>query len=137
MDPKLEETKDALSKFGFAIETEVIPDEAHFGNWILVALGGTLAVRVTSDRGDIVLDLMPRRSFREGATEQDWYTWDVVMQALRLKTKSPDPLMSFLGYFHHLEFAFAPIQWKETLRDLRDTEREKRRRFMEGRHMRT
>jgi hypothetical protein len=140
MDPNklnLQATKQALSESGFSIETEVIPDEAHFGNWILIALKSTLAVRVTSDRGDMVLDLMPSRSFREGATEQDWYTWDVVMRALHLQPKSPDPLMSFLTYFRAFELAFAPIRWKETLRDLRDTEGEKRRRFMEGRHMRT
>jgi len=137
MDPEreLQDTKENLSRFGFSIESVVMPKEAHFGNWILIALGGTLAIRVTSDRGGIIVDLMPRRLFREGATEQDWYTWDVVMEALRLKDKSPNQLMSFLGYHHHLDFAFAPVQWKETLRDLREAEKEKRRRFMEGRQM--
>ncbi len=137
MDPKLQAIKQVLSESGFVVETVQPPDEKHFGNWILSAVRDSLVVRVTSDKGGILLDLMPGHLFREGATESDWYNWDVVVRALELKTKSSeDDLMSFLQESGELKYAFAPLRWKDTLGKLRQVEEDKRRRFMKERTVR-
>jgi hypothetical protein len=133
MDPLLEKTKRALSEYGFALEDEAAPDESHFGNWILIATHGSVTIRITKDRGDIMLDLIPRRSFREGASEEDWYTWDVVAKALNLKARTAEEMLEVVAKDNYLQVDFAPIYWKDTLPRLRYAEAEKRLRFMEGR----
>jgi hypothetical protein len=134
MNPKLEETKHALAKSDFAVEAVQAVDEAHAGNWILVASRGPLAVRVASDRGDIQIDLMPYHRFAAGLTEEsDWYNWDVVAQALGLQIKNDvDTLTSFLHQSGLVESEFQPDGWDEILPKLRNVEKEKRRRLMEG-----
>jgi hypothetical protein len=132
MDRLLEKTKRALSDSGFALEKEVPPDEEHFGNWVLIATYGNTTVRITRDKGDIMLDLMPRRVFREGATESDWYTWDVVAQALNLKARTAEEMLEIVSE-GHLQISFSPIEWKDwALPAIRRTEEDKRRRFIEG-----
>ncbi|HXL26767.1 MAG TPA: hypothetical protein VN952_08790 [Chthoniobacterales bacterium] len=134
MNPKLEETKHALAKSDFVVEAVQALDEAHAGNWILVASRGPLVVRIASDRGDIQIDLMPYHRFAAGVTEEsDWYNWDVVAQALGLQIKNDvDTLTSFLHESGLVESEFQPDGWEETLPKFRSVEKEKRRRLMEG-----
>jgi hypothetical protein len=134
MDPKLEETKHALAKADFAVEVLQAPDEAHFGNWVLVASRGSLVVRIASDRDGILIDLMPYHRFAAGPTEQsDWYNWDVVAQALDIQLDNGvDTLTSFLHHSGSVESEFQPDRWEEILTKLRSVEKEKRRRLTEG-----
>jgi hypothetical protein len=132
MDRLLEKTKRTLSDSGFAMEGEPEPDQAYFGNWILIATLGTVTVRITWDRGDIILDLIPRFLFREGAPEESWYTWDVVAKALNLKARTAEEMLELVSD-DYVQHAFNHIAWKDlTLAALRRTEEDKRRRFMEG-----
>jgi hypothetical protein len=132
MDRLLEKTKRALSDSGFAVEGEPEQDQAHFGNWILIATLGTVTVRITRDRGDIMLDLIPRFLFREGASEDSWYTWDVVAKAISLKARTAEEMLELVSDYH-VQHAFNHLKWKDfTLDALRQTEEDKRRRFMEG-----
>jgi hypothetical protein len=128
MNPKLEETKHALAKSDFAVEAVQAPDEADFGNWVLVASRGSLVVRVASDRGDILIDLRPYHRFAAGPTEQsEWYNWDVVARALDLQLdNSVDTLTSFLNQSGLLESEFQPDRWEGILPKLRSVEKEKR-----------
>jgi hypothetical protein len=134
MNPKLEETKHALAKSDFAVEAVQAPDEADFGNWVLVASRGSLVVRVASDRGDILIDVLPYHRFATGPTEQaDWYNWDVVAQALDLQLDNGvDTLTSFLHHSGLVESEFQPDRWEEILPKLRSMEKVKRRRLTEG-----
>src|SRR5258708_36599681 len=85
MNPKLEETKLALAKSDFAVEAVQALDEAHSGNWTLVASRGPLAVRISTDRADIQIDLMPYHRFEPRLTwEACSHILDVVPQALGL-----------------------------------------------------
>jgi hypothetical protein len=135
MNPKLEETKHALATSDFAVEAVQALDEAHLGNWILVASRGPLVVRIVSDRGDIRIDLIPYHRFAAGLTEEsDWYNWDVVAQALGLQVKNGvDTLTSFLHQSGLVESEFKPDGWEEVLPKLQSVEMEKRRRLTEGR----
>ncbi|SRR6266404_5568704 len=128
MNPKLEETKNALSKSDFAVEALQAPDEAHFGNWVLVASRGPLVVRIASDRGDLLIDLKPYHRFAAGPTEQsDWYNWDVVAQALDLQLDNGmDTLTSFLHQSGLVESEFQPDGWEGILPKLRSVGKEKR-----------
>jgi hypothetical protein len=136
MDRLLEKTKRALSDSGFAVEGEPVPDQAHFGNWILIATLGTVTVRITRDRSDIILDLIPRFLLREGASEDSWYTWDVVAKALNLKARTAEEMLELVSD-DYLQHAFNHIAWKDyALAALRRTEEDKRRRFMEGLNVR-
>jgi hypothetical protein len=134
MNPKLEETKHAVAKSDFAVEALQAPDEAHLGNWVLVASRGSLVVRIASDRGDILINLMPYHRFAAGPTERsDWYDWDVVAQALDLQLDNGvDTLTSFLQHSGLVESEFQPDRWEEILTKLRSVEKEKRRRLTEG-----
>jgi hypothetical protein len=134
MNPKLEETKEALAKSDFTVEAVQAPDHAHFGNWILVASRGPLVVRISSDRGGIQIDLMPYHRFAAGLTEEsNWYNWDVVAQALELQIKNgADMLTSFLQQSELVESEFQPDGWEEILPKLQSVEKEKRRRLTEG-----
>jgi hypothetical protein len=127
MNPKLEETKHALAKSDFAVEVVQALDEAHFGNWILVASRGPLVVRISSDRGDIQIDLMPYHRFAAGLTEEsNWHNWDVVAQALGLQIKNEaDALTSFLHQSGLVESEFQPDGWEEILPKLQSVEKEK------------
>jgi hypothetical protein len=134
MNPKLEETKEALAKSDFAVEAVQALDHAHFGNWILVASRGPLVVRISSDRGGIQIDLMPYHRFAAGLTEgSNWYNWDVVAQALELQIKNgADMLTSFLHQSGLVESEFQPDGWEEILPKLQSVEKEKRRPLTEG-----
>jgi hypothetical protein len=134
MNPKFEETKQALAKSDFAVEVVQALDEAHSGNWILVASRGPLVVRIVSDRGDIQIDLKPYHRFAADLTEEsEWYNWEVVAQALGLQIKNGvDALTSFLQLSGLVESEFQPDGWEEILPKLQSVEKEKRRRLMEG-----
>lgn len=130
MNPKLEETKHALATSDFAVEAVQALDEAHSGNWTLVASRGPLVVRISTDRGDIQIDLMPYHRFAAGLTEEScWYNWDVIAQALGLQIKNGgDALTSFLHQSGLVESEFQPDAWEEILPKLQSVEKEKRRR---------
>jgi len=126
VDPLLQTLKRALSESRFVLEEEVGPEEAHFGNWILVASYGSVTIRVTQGKDDIMLDLIPRRLFREGASEDAWYTWDVVARALNLKARTASEMLEKVPD-GHLQYLFSPAEWKEhTLPALCRTRTDKR-----------
>jgi hypothetical protein len=126
VDHLLHTIKRALSESRFVIEGEVAPDQAHFGNWVLVASYGSVTIRITEDKDDIMLDLIPRRLFREGASEDGWYTWDVVASALNLKARTAAEVLEIVPEAH-FQYLFGPMEWKEhTLPALRRTKANKR-----------
>jgi hypothetical protein len=88
MDPKLENTTDILSKLGFVTEFITPPDQAHFGNWFLIATRRPIALRAINDRGVVLLDLMEFDTFKAGANESDWFNWDVVASALGIQEEN-------------------------------------------------
>ena len=102
---------------------------------MLIAKRAPLALRVTNDRG-VVFDVMEWDAFQGGATESDWFNWDVVARALGIqKEKGEDQLSSFLRNVPKVEKAFLPPN-SATTKDLRHKiEAEKRREFMEGRRV--
>jgi hypothetical protein len=112
VDSLLQSIKRALSESRFALEAEVAPEAAHLGKWILIASYGSVTARITEDKGDILLDLIPRRLFREGASEDAWYTSDVVARALNLKARTPGELLEIVPDAH-LQYLFSPAEWKE------------------------
>jgi hypothetical protein len=133
VDSLLQTIKRALSESRFVLEAEVAPDEAHFGKWILIASYGSVTIRITEDKDDIMLDLIPRRLFREGASEDAWYTSNVVAKALNLKVRTAGELLEIVPDAH-LQYLFSPTEWKEhTLPALRRTKVGKRPRFVRSR----
>ena len=133
MDPHLEEALHRLEKAYFSFDKQQTPDGKNFGNWIVIGTREHLAVRVTSDRGDILLDLMPRERFTAGPNESDWYNWDVVARALGIDIfPEEDALRSFFDHSWMIDEAFSPYRWDKTAAMLSAVEQEKRRRFMEG-----
>jgi hypothetical protein len=149
-DPWFQRTVQALENWGFTLRDQSGPDAEHFGNWILVAVGDNLALRIIRDRGHVHLDLMPALVFQapEGAayydaegnpiqthpSESDWYNWDVVATALGIPFKPEiEPLISFQEYSGLVNDLFSPANWKQTKDLLAHVEEDKRRRFTEGR----
>lgn len=129
---ELKDARQVLEKAGFAIQSEIPPDQEHFGNWMLLATRAPLALRVTNDRG-VVLDVMEWDEFEAGAKEFDWYTWDVVARALKLKeVQAEEQLWSFAHNFLEVENAFLRPNWPATKDLLHKIEAEKRREFMGG-----
>jgi hypothetical protein len=63
MDPHLEEALHKLEEAQFSLQPLQGPDTRSFGNCILTGTRDHLAVRVTNDRGDILLDVMPGHLF--------------------------------------------------------------------------
>jgi hypothetical protein len=136
MDPKLEETTHTLRKAGFDTELITPPDQAHFGNWVLVATRPPFALRAINDRGVVLLDLMDWDTFKAGANESDWFNWDVVARAIGSQEENgADQLWSFLRNFRAVEIAFLRSNWAVTRELLYKIEAEKRRKFMEGSRM--
>jgi hypothetical protein len=138
----LEMATKLVSEFGFDTELMTPPDQAHFGNWMLIALSPPLALRVTNDRG-IVLDLIEADAFKAGADESDWFNWDVVARALGLQvvglhmsgieaTDSAPQLWAFLLNKKAVVNAFSQAEWAKTRDLLHKVEAEKRREFMGG-----
>ena len=123
----LHRIKRALSESRFILEGEAASDEAHVGNWVLVASYGSVTIRITEDKDDdIMLDLIPRRLFREGTSEDAWYTWDVVAKALNLKVRNAAEVLEIVPEAH-FQYLFGPMDWKEhTLPALRRTKANKR-----------
>jgi hypothetical protein len=123
VDSLLQSIKRALSESRFVLEAEVPRDKAHFGKWILIASYGSITIRITEDKEDIMLDLIPRRLFREGAPEDAWYTSDVVAKALNLKARTAGELLEIVPDAH-LQYLFSPTEWKDhTLPALRRSSR--------------
>jgi hypothetical protein len=139
VNPSISTVKSLLSGSDFTVESEAPPDEDHFGNWILTATRPSLAIRVASDKDDMTLDLMPLHLFREGASKDYWFTWDVVAEAFNLKVYSAKSMLKRLLLRNsELENALSPTRLKKfALPALRDAEAKKRRRFMEGRSVGT
>ncbi|SRR6266481_6711096 len=136
MDPKLEDTTDILSKFGFVTEFITPPDQAHFGNWVLVTTRHPIALRAINDRGVVLLDLMEFDTFKAGANEFDWFNWDVVACALGIQEENKgDQLWSLLSNLGTVESAFLRSTWETTRDILYKIEADKRRKFMEGHKM--
>jgi hypothetical protein len=48
----------------------------------MLATRPAVVLRVTNDRGVILLDLTEFDTFEAGAKESDWFNWDVVAPAL-------------------------------------------------------
>jgi hypothetical protein len=134
MDPKLEETINILGKAGFRSDILIAPDQDHFGNWVLLAVRHPVAVRVTNDRGVILLDVTDLDTFKGGASELDWYNWDVVARAIGIE-KIGDQLSSFLSNSEVVERAFSGTNLNGTRDLLHKIELDKRRRFMQGREI--
>ena len=96
------------------------------GYWTLVASLACLESCVD----DIMLHLIPRRVFREGASEDAWYAWDIVTKALNLKARTAAETLEIVPDAH-LQYLFSPMEWKEhTLPALRRTKRDRRARFV-------
>jgi hypothetical protein len=96
------------------------------GYWTLVASLACLESCVD----DIMLHLIPRRVFREGASEDAWYAWDIVTKALNLKARTAAETLEIVPDAH-LQYLFSPMEWKEhTLPALRRTKRDRRTRFV-------
>jgi hypothetical protein len=133
MDPHLQEARHRLEEARFLLEPLQAPDAKSFGNWILIGRREHLAIRVTNDRGDILLDLMPGQLFAVGPNESDWFNYDVVARALGIDLRpEDDEMQSLLGHFWMIDDAFSPDKWNKTAAILAAVEEEKRRRFMEG-----
>lgn len=133
-DPWYKATGLTLKDWGFNLRDQSEPDAKHFGNWILIATGHNLALRIIRDRGRVNLDLMPVIQFTQDAPESDWFNWDVVARALAIPLKPEiESLVSFHDYFQKVNDAFAPENWERTKSWLVHIEEEKRRRFTEGR----
>jgi hypothetical protein len=129
---ELELTTYSLRKWGFDTQLTTPPDQAHFGNWVLLATHAPLALRMINDRG-VALDLMEWDAFQAGAKESDWFNWDVVARALGIQEKDGEgQLWAFFHNFSTVETAFLRPNWPTTLDLLHKIEAEKRRRFMEG-----
>jgi len=129
---ELKDATQVLEKAGFAIQSEMPPDQEYFGNWMLLATRIPLALRVTNDRG-VVLDVMEWDAFQAGANESDWFNWDVVARALELKeVPLEEQLWSFVHNFLDVENAFLRSNWPATRELLLKIEAEKRREFMGG-----
>ena len=132
MDLKLEQTTKILKKVGFISQLVKPADEAHFGNWVVIALQPPLALRVTNDRG-VTLDLMDSDTFQAGANESDWFNWDVVVRALGIQEESgEDQLWCLIRNFDAVETAFLRQNWLTTKDLLHKIEQDKRREFMQG-----
>jgi hypothetical protein len=103
-----------------------LPDEAHFDDRVLLASYGSITIRIAEDKDDIMLHLIPRRVFREGASEDAWYAWDIVTKALNLKARTAAEILEIVPDAH-LQYLFSPMEWKEhTLPALRRTKRDRR-----------
>jgi hypothetical protein len=141
MDPELELTTTRLKERGFVTELVTPPDQAHFGNWALIAVRYPLALRVTNDRG-IVVDLMEGNAFQSGAGEAEWFNWDVVARALGIRVVSvveigvssekTDQLWAVFANEKAVVNAFSQAEWAKTRVLLHKVEKDKRREFMEG-----
>ena len=137
-DPWLQEAIPTLEKWGFIV-FPTSPDAYHFGNWVLPAARDNVALRLIRDRGPVHLDLMPRARFKLPVRnpESDWYTWDVVGEALRIPP--PTNRVFSLEWLHGslpvINDAFAPENWERTRELLSRVEEDKRRRFTEGRRV--
>jgi hypothetical protein len=140
MDPELELTTTSLEERGFVTELVTPPDQAHFGNWALIAVRYPLALRVTNDRG-IVVDLMEGNTFQSGAGEVEWFNWDVVARALGIPVVSfvvigasekMDQLWAVFANEKAVVNAFSQPEWAKTRALLHKVEKDKRREFMEG-----
>jgi hypothetical protein len=111
---RLDEIADTLKQRDFIVSSQV-PDTKNLGNWTMIAGRLNLVVRVTSNRGDILLDLMPLHRFRPPSTESDWFNWGVVARTLGIaKTTKGGPIRSFLEHFYMIDQAFAPQNWTQT-----------------------
>ena len=136
MDPHLEEARHRLEAAQFFLRPLQAPDAKSFGNWILIGTRQHLAVRVTNDRGDILLDVMPSHLFAIGPNESDWFNYDVVARALGIDLRpEEDGLRSFVDHFWMIDEAFSPYKWDKTAAILAAVEEQKRRSFMEGRRV--
>ena len=125
VDPLLHTIKRALSESRFTLG-EVAPDEAHFDDRVLLASYGSITIRIAEDKDDIMLHLIPRRVFQEGASEDAWYAWDIVTKALNLKARTAAEILEIVPDAH-LQYLFSPMEWKEhTLPALRRTKRDRR-----------
>ena len=70
-DTRFRATVRTLKKFGFSIKPLRTPDKLHFGNWLFTATRSNLAVLVTNDRNDVLLDLVPLHLFRPGSDKSE------------------------------------------------------------------
>jgi hypothetical protein len=68
-DPRFKATVLALKDWGFNLWEQSGPDPKHFGNWMLIGVRNPLAIRITGDREDVNLDVMPSALFKQGASE--------------------------------------------------------------------
>ena len=136
MASELKDTIDILSKLGFVTGSITPPDEEHFGNWVLLTTRPPVALRVTNDRGVILLDLSEFDTFEAGAKESDWFNWDVVARALGIQEVTAESqLVSLAENFGKVESAFLRWNWEATRDLLHNIEADKRRQFMEGHRM--
>lgn len=137
-DPRFKATVLTLKDWGFNLWEQSGPDPKHFGNWILIGVRNPLAIRITGDREDVNLDVMPAALLKQGASEGDWYNWDVVARAIGIPLKTrKDPLVYFHDYIEKISRAFAPEDWEQTREWLARVEEEKRRRFTENGRVRS
>ena len=129
MDPYLEEVRHKLIEAQFSLQPLQAADPKNFGNWILIGARDNLVLRVTNDRGDILLDVMPSHLFAIGPNESDWFNYDVVARALGIYLWPKENVMrSFLHHFWMIDEKFSPHKWDKTAAILATVEEEKRRR---------
>jgi hypothetical protein len=132
MDAPLVETIHKLETAGFSVGP-FQGDAQQFGNWTLLVTKDSLAVRVTKDRDDIALDLMPRIRCGSNPEESDWFNWDVVARALGIDSPPNETILdSYLEHRWRVEDAFSNT-WQNTKVLIAAVEAEKRRRFIDGR----
>jgi hypothetical protein len=134
MDPFLEEVRHKLIEAQFSLQPLQAPDAKNFGNWILIGARDHLAIRVTNDRGDILLDVMPSHLFAIGPNESDWFNYDAVARGLGIYLRpKEDVIRSFLHHFWMIDAKFSPHKWDKTATILTGVDHGKRRSFVEGR----
>jgi len=124
---RLAEIADTLKQRDFIVSSQA-PDTKNFANWTMIAGRLNLVVRVTGDRGDIRLDLMPLHRFKTPSTESDWFHWDVVAGTLGIATTTKAGLVrSFLEHFYMIDQAFASENWTKTVALLSAFQQERQR----------
>jgi hypothetical protein len=133
-EDRFKETSLTLKDLGFDPLELSLPDPEHFGNWILIAGRDNLVVRLIGDRGHVNVDMTPVFLFEAGAPESEWFTWDVVASTLGIPLEPETDAWTLLqGHRDDVNRLCAPENWTVTRKLLAYAEKEKRRRFTEGR----
>jgi hypothetical protein len=111
---RFDEIADTLKQRDFIVSGQARALKGS-GNRTMIAGRLNLVVRVTEERGNTFLDLMPLHRFKTPSAESDWFSWDVVARTLGIATDAKvSPVRSFLEHFYKVDQAFAHESWANT-----------------------